>query len=93
MPYNIILYFRLPYFHVSNYALFSTWYFNTLILYRRSLDTFYWFWEIIIHYFLRFCSVDTFYEPDDFGTIEAVTIGHDNTGDRPDWDFEKVGVY
>ena len=39
--YNIILYFRLPYFHVSNNALFSTWYFSTLILYRRSLDTFY----------------------------------------------------
>ena len=31
MPYNIILYFRLPYFHVSNCALFSTWYFSTLI--------------------------------------------------------------
>ena len=41
MPYNIILYFRLPYFHVSNCALFSTQYFSTLILYRRSLDTFY----------------------------------------------------
>ena len=40
MPYNIILYFRLPYFDVSNSALFSTWYFSTLILYRRSLDTF-----------------------------------------------------
>ena len=40
MPYNIILYFRLPYFHVSNCALFSTWYFSTLILYRRSFDTF-----------------------------------------------------
>ena len=24
MPYNIILYFRLPYFHVSKSALFST---------------------------------------------------------------------
>ena len=24
MPYNIILYFPLPYFHVSNNALFST---------------------------------------------------------------------
>ena len=41
MPYNIILYFRLPYFHVSNIALFSTKYISTLILYRRSLDTFY----------------------------------------------------
>ena len=41
MPYNIILYFRLIYFHVSNCALFSTKYSSTLILYRRSLDTFY----------------------------------------------------
>ena len=41
MTYNIILYFRLPYFHVSNRALFSTKYLNTLILNRRSLDTFY----------------------------------------------------
>ena len=41
MPYNIILYFCLPYFHVSNCALFSTLYFSTLILYRHSLDTFY----------------------------------------------------
>ena len=41
MPYNIILYFRLPYFHVSNCALFSTQYSSTLILYRRNLDTFY----------------------------------------------------
>ena len=41
MLYNIILYVRLPYFHVSNCALFSTYYFSTLILYRRNLDTFY----------------------------------------------------
>ena len=42
MPYNMmLLYFRLPYFHVSNSALFSTYYFRTLILHRRSLDTFY----------------------------------------------------
>ena len=41
MPYNIILYFRLPYFHVSNSAIFSTQFFSTLILYTRSLDTFY----------------------------------------------------
>ena len=41
MPYNIILYFRLLCFHVANCALFSTYYFSTLILYRRSLDTFY----------------------------------------------------
>ena len=34
-----IIYFHLPYFHVSNSALFSTWYFSTLILYRHSLDT------------------------------------------------------
>ena len=32
----------LPYFHVSNNALFSTEYFSTLILYRRSIDTFYY---------------------------------------------------
>ena len=30
-PYNIILHFRLPYFHVSNSALFSTCYFGILI--------------------------------------------------------------
>ena len=42
MPYNIIFYIRLPYFHVSNSALFSTKYFSTLILYRRSLGTFYY---------------------------------------------------
>ena len=41
MPYNIIIYFRLVYFHVSNCALFSTKYFSALILYRCSLDTFY----------------------------------------------------
>ena len=41
MAHNMILYFRLPYFHVSNCALFATYYFSTLILYRRSLDTFY----------------------------------------------------
>ena len=44
--YNMILYFRLPHFHVSNNDLFST--FGTLILYRRSLDTFdltEWKWE------------------------------------------------
>ena len=38
----LLLYIRLPYFHVSNSALFSTKYFSILILYRRSLDTFYW---------------------------------------------------
>ena len=37
----VILYFRLPYFHVSNSALFFTSYFSTLILHRQSLDTFY----------------------------------------------------
>ena len=42
MPHNmIILYFRLPHFHVSNSASFSTWYPSTLILHRRNLDTFY----------------------------------------------------
>ena len=43
MAYNIIVfYFRLPYFHVSDSALFFAWYFGTLILYRRGLETFYW---------------------------------------------------
>ena len=42
MPHNMmLLYFRLPYFHVSDTALFSALYFSTLILYRHSLDTFY----------------------------------------------------
>ena len=42
MPHNMkILYCRLPYFRVSNSALFSTWYFSTLISHKRSLDTFY----------------------------------------------------
>ena len=56
MPYDIILYFRLPYFHVCNSSLFSTKYFSTLILCRHSLDTFHhtlytryivvsWFWK------------------------------------------------
>ena len=41
MTHNIIiLYFCLPYFHVSN-SLFSTQYFSTLSSHRRSLDTFY----------------------------------------------------
>ena len=49
MPYNIILYFRFPYFHVSNNsALFSTQYFSTLILYRRSLDTLYILYDICV---------------------------------------------
>ena len=38
MPYNMILYLRLPYPHVYNSALFPTYYFSS---YRRSLDTFY----------------------------------------------------
>ena len=38
----IILYFRLPFFNVPSSSLFSTEYFSTLILYRRSLDAFYW---------------------------------------------------
>ena len=42
MPYNIILYFCLPYFHVSKSALFSTVYFSTFILCIRNLDTFYY---------------------------------------------------
>ena len=42
MPHNmIILYFRLPCFHVWNSVLFSTLYFCTLILQKRCLDTFY----------------------------------------------------
>ena len=36
MPYNMILYFQVPYFHVSITALSFTQYFSTLILYRRS---------------------------------------------------------
>ena len=40
MPYNIIIYFRLLHFNVSNSALFPTQYFSTLILHRGSLDTF-----------------------------------------------------
>ena len=43
MPYNRLLYFRLPYFHVSKSVLFSTKYFSTLILYRGDLDTLYWY--------------------------------------------------
>ena len=43
MRYNmIVFYFRLLNFHVLNSAYFSTEYFITLILYRRSLDTFYY---------------------------------------------------
>ena len=41
MPCYMLLYFRLLYFHVSNSVLFSTSNFSTLILYRRSFDTFY----------------------------------------------------
>ena len=42
MPHNIIiLYFRLPYFHVPHSALISTTYFSTLISHRRSLDASY----------------------------------------------------
>ena len=41
MPHNmIILYFRLPYFQVSNNALLNTLNCITLILHRRNLDTF-----------------------------------------------------
>ena len=36
----IILYFRQPCFHVPNSTLFLIQYFSTLILHRRSLDTF-----------------------------------------------------
>ena len=40
MPHNmVIIYFCLPYFHVSNIAVFSTNYFSTLILPGHSLDT------------------------------------------------------
>ena len=35
-------------------------------------------------------SVDAFYEPDDFGILEKVTIGHDNSGYAAGWYFEKV---
>ena len=42
MPHHmIILYLHLPYFHVSNSALCFTLYTGTLLLLRRSLDTFY----------------------------------------------------
>ena len=42
MPHNMMtLYFNLPYFHVSNSALFFTWYVGTLILEKNNLDTFY----------------------------------------------------
>ena len=43
MPHNmIVLHFRfLAYFHISNNALLSTWYFSTLMSHRRCLDTFY----------------------------------------------------
>ena len=37
-----ILHFRLPYFHIGNGYLFFTEYFSTLIVHRRSLDTFFW---------------------------------------------------
>ena len=40
MPHSMIFYFRLPNFHVANSTLFFTYYFSTLILHRRSLDTF-----------------------------------------------------
>ena len=46
--------------------------------------------ENIIHGVLWICSVDHFYEPEDFGILEAVTIGHDNSKDYADWDFHKV---
>ena len=43
MPHNMIIrYFRLPYFHVSNSALFSTEYFGILILHRRSFALSIW---------------------------------------------------
>ena len=42
MPHNmIILYFHLPYFHVSNSALFFPLYSGAFVLHRRSLNTFY----------------------------------------------------
>ena len=57
MPYNMILYFCLPYFHVSNNALFCTWYFSTFILYRRSLDTFYWLLVGWIYWSVYFVTI------------------------------------
>ena len=37
-----MLYFHLPYFHVSNRALYFKQFLGTLHLHRRNLDTFYW---------------------------------------------------
>ena len=38
----------------------------------------------------NFYSVDAFYEPDDFGIVEVVIIGHDNSGSAPGWLLERV---
>ena len=48
----VMLYFRLPYFHVWNSALFFTQYFCTLISYRRSRDTFYTNWMRYVVFFV-----------------------------------------
>ena len=44
----------------------------------------------LFHLGYGFYRVDIFYEPDDFGILEAVTVGHDNTQLLASWDFEKV---
>ena len=44
-------------------------------------------WSIMHH---NFFSVDVFYEPDDFGMLDVVTIGHDFSGRYAGWDFEQV---
>ena len=52
MPHNMItLHIHLPYFHVSNSALFLALYYSTPLLHRRSLDTFYHVkqWDVISH--------------------------------------------
>ena len=57
MPHNnmVLLYFRLPYFQVSNSASFPTQYFSALILYRRSLDTSYYLTTDLMA--LRLCHI------------------------------------
>ena len=42
LPHNMILYFSLSYFHISDSALFFYIYISTLILYRCGVRTFYW---------------------------------------------------
>ena len=64
----MILYFRLPYIHVSTIALFSTYYLRTLILYKRSLDLF------CLH------TVSTLNKGDNFRQREYFRNTHENAG-------------